>query len=63
MKGNPIVQTYLPLLNSYGGNFVNDDWSPGFAGPEGVGALARLFSSSPTCRRAWPSSTPTRRRR
>ena len=31
-KGNPIVQTYLPLLNSYGGNFVNDDWSPGFAG-------------------------------
>jgi multiple sugar transport system substrate-binding protein len=44
VKGNPIVQTYLPLLNSYGGNFVNDDWSPGFAGSEGVGALERLLS-------------------
>ena len=39
--------TYLPLLNSYGGNFVNDDWSPGFAGPEGVGALERLLSFIP----------------
>ncbi|HEX4571838.1 MAG TPA: extracellular solute-binding protein [Dongiaceae bacterium] len=47
VKGNPIVQTYLPLLNSYGGNFVNDDWTPGFAGPEGVGALSRLFSFIP----------------
>ena len=47
VKGNPIVQTYLPLLNAYGGNFVNDDWSPGFAGPEGVGALERLFSFIP----------------
>ena len=47
VKGNPIVQTYLPLLNSYGGNFVNDDWSPGFAGPEGVGALERLLSFIP----------------
>jgi multiple sugar transport system substrate-binding protein len=47
VSGNPIVQTYLPLLNSYGGNFVNDDWSPGFAGPEGVGALERLFSFIP----------------
>ena len=47
VTGNPIVQTYLPLLNSYGGNFVNDDWSPGFAGPEGVGALERLFSFIP----------------
>ena len=44
VKGNPIVQTYLPLLNAYGGNFVNDDWSPGFAGPQGVGALERLLS-------------------
>lgn len=44
VKGNPIMMTYLPLLNSYGGNFVNDDWSPGFAGPEGVGALERLMS-------------------
>ncbi len=34
-------------MNSYGGNFVNDDWSPGFAGPEGVGALSRLFSFIP----------------
>jgi len=47
VKGNPIVQTYLPLLNAYGANFANDDWSPGFAGPEGVGALSRLFSFIP----------------
>src|SRR5207237_3338713 len=47
VKGNPIVQTYLPLLNSYGGNFVNQDWSPGFAGPEGIGALERLFNFIP----------------
>ena len=47
VSGNPIVQTYLPLLNSYGGNFANDDWSPGFAGPEGVGALERLFEFIP----------------
>ncbi|MGZ4430977.1 MAG: extracellular solute-binding protein [Gaiellales bacterium] len=47
VAGNPIMMTYLPLLNSYGGNFVNDDWSPGFAGPEGVGALERLFSFIP----------------
>jgi multiple sugar transport system substrate-binding protein len=47
VKGNPVVQTYLPLLNSYGGNFCNDDWSPGFAGPEGVGALERLMSFLP----------------
>jgi multiple sugar transport system substrate-binding protein len=47
VKGNPIVQTYLPLLSSYGGKFANDDWSPGFAGPEGVGALERLFSFIP----------------
>jgi multiple sugar transport system substrate-binding protein len=47
VKGNPIMMTYLPLLNAYGGNFVNSDWSPGFAGPEGVGALSRLFSFIP----------------
>jgi multiple sugar transport system substrate-binding protein len=47
VKGNPIVQTYLPFLNSYGGAFVNDDWTPGFAGPEGVGALERIFSFIP----------------
>jgi multiple sugar transport system substrate-binding protein len=47
VKGNPIMQTYLPLLNSYGGNFVNTDWSPGFAGPEGVAALERLLSFIP----------------
>jgi len=47
VKGNPIMMTYLPLLNSYGGNFVNPDWTPGFAGPEGVGALSRLFSFIP----------------
>jgi multiple sugar transport system substrate-binding protein len=47
VKGNPIVMTYLPLLNSYGGTFVNDDWSPGFAGPEGIAALERLMSFIP----------------
>jgi multiple sugar transport system substrate-binding protein len=47
VKGNPIMMTYLPLLSSYGGHFTNDDWSPGFAGPEGVGALSRLFSFIP----------------
>ncbi len=47
VAGNPIVQTYLPLLNSYGGHFANDDWSPGFNGPEGVGALERLFEFIP----------------
>jgi multiple sugar transport system substrate-binding protein len=44
VKGNPIMMTYLPLLNSYGGSFVDDDWAPGFAGAEGVGALERLMS-------------------
>jgi multiple sugar transport system substrate-binding protein len=47
VKGNPSVMTYLPLLNSYGGNFANDDWTPGFAGAEGVGALERLLSFLP----------------
>jgi multiple sugar transport system substrate-binding protein len=47
VKGNPIMMTYLPLLNSYGGQFVRDDWSPGFTGPAGVGALERLFSFIP----------------
>ena len=47
VKGNPIMMTYLPLLNSYGGEFVREDWSPGFAGPEGVGALERLMSFIP----------------
>ena len=47
VKGNPIVQTYLPLMSSYGANFVNADWSPGFAGPAGVAALERLFSFIP----------------
>ncbi|HEX8854187.1 MAG TPA: extracellular solute-binding protein, partial [Thermoleophilaceae bacterium] len=47
VKGNPIMMTYLPLLNSYGGEFVKDDWSPGFAGPEGVGALERLMTFIP----------------
>lgn len=47
VKGNPIVMTYLPLMSSYGATFVNDDWSPGFAGPEGVGALERLLSFIP----------------
>ena len=47
VKGNPIVQTYLPLMNAYGANFVNADWSPGFAGPEGVAALSHLFSFIP----------------
>ena len=63
VAGNPIVQTYLPLLNSYGGNFVNDDWSPGFAGPEGVGALERLFSFIPYMPSGVAAFDTTRRRR
>jgi len=47
VKGNPIVQTYLPLMSAYGANFVNPDWSPGFTGPAGVAALVRLFSFIP----------------
>ncbi len=47
VKGNPIVMTYLPLMNSYGATFTNDDWSPGFAGPEGIAALERLLSFIP----------------
>jgi spermidine/putrescine-binding protein len=47
VKGNPIVQTYLPLMSAYGANFVNPDWSPGFAGAAGVAALERLFSFIP----------------
>ena len=47
VKGNPIVQTYLPLMSAYGANFVNPDWSPGFAGAKGVAALERLFSFIP----------------
>jgi multiple sugar transport system substrate-binding protein len=47
VKGNPIVQTYLPLMSAYGANFVNPDWSPGFAGSKGVAALERLFSFIP----------------
>ncbi len=47
VKGNPVVQTYLPFLNSYGANFVNDDWTPGFNGPAGVAALERLLSFLP----------------
>jgi multiple sugar transport system substrate-binding protein len=47
VKGNPIVQTYLPLMSAYGANFVNPDWSPGFAGARGVAALERLFSFIP----------------
>jgi multiple sugar transport system substrate-binding protein len=54
VKGNPIVMTYLPLLNSYGGSFAKDDWSPGFNGPEGVAALERLFSFIPYM----PAATP-----
>ena len=47
VKGNPIMMTFLPFLNSYGGSFANDDWTPGFAGPEGVAALERIFSFIP----------------
>jgi multiple sugar transport system substrate-binding protein len=54
VKGNPVVMTYLPLLFSYGANFVNDDWSPGFAGPEGVAALERLLSFLPYMSKSTP---------
>jgi len=54
VKGNPVVMTYLPFLNSYGGNFCNDDWSPGFAGPEGQAALVRLLSFLPYMSKSTP---------
>jgi multiple sugar transport system substrate-binding protein len=54
VKGNPIVQTYLPLMSAYGANFVNPDWTPGFAGHAGVAALERLFSFIPYM----PAATP-----
>jgi multiple sugar transport system substrate-binding protein len=47
VSGNAIVQTYLPLMSAYNANFVNPDWSPGFAGAAGVAALERLFSFIP----------------
>jgi multiple sugar transport system substrate-binding protein len=47
VKGNPIMQSFLPFLNAYGGAFANDDWTPGFAGPEGISALERIFSFIP----------------
>jgi multiple sugar transport system substrate-binding protein len=40
-KGNPAVMTYLPFLFSYGGKFVNDDWSAGVNSPEAIAALTR----------------------
>lgn len=43
-KGNPAVMTYLPFLFSYGGKFVNDDWSAGVNSPEAIAALARELS-------------------
>ena len=42
--------TYLPLLNSYGGNFVNDDWSPGLRRARRASARSSGCSaSSRTC--------------
>ncbi len=46
-KGNPAVMTYLPFLNSYGGNFVNDDWSSGLNSPEAIAAFTRELSWTP----------------
>jgi multiple sugar transport system substrate-binding protein len=46
-KGNPAVMTYLPFLNSYGGQFIKDDWTSGLDAPEAVAALARELSWLP----------------
>lgn len=46
-KGNPAVMTYLPFLNSYGGQFIKDDWTPGLDAPEAIAALARELSWLP----------------
>jgi multiple sugar transport system substrate-binding protein len=54
-KGNPAVMTFLPFLNSYGANFVNDDWSSGLDSPEAIAALERELSWLPYM----PSSTPS----
>jgi multiple sugar transport system substrate-binding protein len=46
-KGNPAVMTYLPFLNSYGGNFVNDDWTSGLNSTEAIAAFTRELSWTP----------------
>ena len=62
VSGNPIMQTYLPLLNSYGGNFANDDWSPASPVPRAWARSSGCSSSSPTCPAGLLRSTPARRR-
>lgn len=47
VKGNPAVMGFLPFLNSYGANFVNEDWSPGLASDEGIASLTRLLGWMP----------------
>ena len=54
-KGNPAVMTYLPFLFSYGGKFVNDDWTAGVASPEAIAAFARELSWTPYMPSAVPS--------
>jgi multiple sugar transport system substrate-binding protein len=46
-KGNPAVMTYLPFLNSYGGNFVNEDWTSGLNSTEAIAAFTRELSWTP----------------
>jgi multiple sugar transport system substrate-binding protein len=46
-KGNPAVMTYLPFLNSYGGEFIKEGWISGLDAPEAIAALARELSWLP----------------
>lgn len=46
-KGNPAVMTFLPLLNSYGANFVNDDWTSGVNSQAAIAAFTRELSWTP----------------
>lgn len=54
VKGNPAVMGFLPFLNSYGANFVNEDWTPGLASPEGIASLTRLLGWMPYLSQATP---------
>jgi multiple sugar transport system substrate-binding protein len=44
LKGGPIVVSYLPILNSYGGEIFDEKWEPIFNNDAGIGALERYIS-------------------
>ena len=40
---------FIAALRSFGGDYVNDDNTPGFAGPEGVAALEKMIEVRDAC--------------